>query len=78
MKQNNSIYIQQFLSGNGEEEEYITETEVAVSNGLSSESHWKQRLWIFKIDVSCSHWQYNSLCKLRGFSILCVLFLSAH
>ena len=34
MKQNNSICDQRFLSGNGEEEKYIPEAEVAVSNGL--------------------------------------------
>lgn len=34
MKQNNSICVQCFLSGNSEEKKYVIEFEVAVSNGL--------------------------------------------
>ena len=32
-----------FLSGSGEEEKCVIEAEVAASNGLYVESHWKHR-----------------------------------
>lgn len=34
MKQNNSVCVQCFLSGKGEEEKGIVEAEVALQNGL--------------------------------------------
>lgn len=41
MKQNSGICVQWVLSGNGEEEKYITEAQVAVPNGIWGESKWK-------------------------------------